>query len=122
MIAFSASEKAAVPLLIGSVVGGAGFGVAFLGALRNLSAVIPPDDRAGVMSAFFIVAYTALSVPAVLAGLAATRLSLSSTFAIFGGAVAALALFFALQGRRARPRLAPVPARPAERWTTEPAA
>lgn len=109
LIALAASEKAAAVLLIGSVVGGAGFGVAFLGALRSLSAAIPPDDRAGVMSAFFVVAYSALSVPAVLAGLVVTRLGLSSTFAIFGGAVAALALFVALQGWRARPRVDRVP-------------
>jgi predicted MFS family arabinose efflux permease len=104
LIALAAAEQAPVPLLIGCVVGGAGFGVAFLGALRNLSAAIPPDHRAGVMSAFFLVAYTALSVPAVLAGLAVTNLGLSSTFAIFGAAVAALALFVALQAWRTRPR------------------
>ncbi|HEX5224484.1 MAG TPA: MFS transporter [Solirubrobacteraceae bacterium] len=104
LIALAASDDAAALLLAGSVVGGAGFGIAFLGALRNLSAVIPPEDRAAVMSAFFLVAYSALSVPAVLAGLVETQLSLSSTFAIFGAAVAALALFVALQAWRARPR------------------
>jgi MFS family permease len=104
LIALSAADKAPVPLLIGSAVGGAGFGIAFLGALRNLSAAIPPDHRAGVMSAFFLVAYAALSIPAVLAGLAATRLSLDTTFAIFATAVAALALFVALQAWRTRPR------------------
>jgi predicted MFS family arabinose efflux permease len=109
LIALSAAEKAPVPLLIGSAVGGAGFGVVFLGALRNLSAAIPPDQRAGVMSAFFLVAYAALSVPAVMAGLAVTRLSLSSTFAIFGAVVAALALFVALQAWRTRPRRAARP-------------
>jgi len=113
LIALSAWEKSAPALLIGSAVGGAGFGVAFLGALRNLSAVIPPEDRAGVMSAFFVVAYSALSVPAVLAGLAVTRLGLSSTFAIFGAAVAALALFVAVQAWATRPRPAGRIARPA---------
>jgi MFS family permease len=103
LIALAASDDAAALLLAGSVIGGAGFGIAFLGALRNLSAVIPPEDRAAVMSAFFLVAYSALSLPAVLAGLLVTRLSLSSTFAIFGAAVAALALFAALQAWRARP-------------------
>ncbi len=103
LIALSASEDAVAPLLIGSAVGGAGFGVAFLGALRNLSAVIPPDHRAGVMSAFFVVAYAALSVPAVVAGLAVTPLGLESTFEIFGTAVAALALVVAVQAWRTRP-------------------
>jgi predicted MFS family arabinose efflux permease len=104
LIALAASEDSAAPLLIGSVIGGAGFGLAFLGALRNLSAAIPPDQRAGVMSAFFVVGYTALSVPAVLAGLAVTPLGLESTFEIFGTLVAALALVVALQAWRTRPR------------------
>jgi MFS family permease len=115
LIALSAADDAAAPLLIGSVVGGAGFGVAFLGALRNLSAAIPPDHRAGVMSAFFLVAYAALSVPAVLAGLAATQLTLSSTFAIFGAVVAVLALFVALQAWRTRPGRAARAAQPHDR-------
>jgi predicted MFS family arabinose efflux permease len=103
LIAVSASEGAAAPLLIGSVVGGAGFGLAFLGALRDLSAAIPPDHRAGVMSAFFVVGYTSLSVPAVLAGLAVTPLGLELTFEIFSAVVAALALAVAVQAWRARP-------------------
>jgi predicted MFS family arabinose efflux permease len=102
-IALSAAEHLPALLLVGSAIGGAGFGVSFLGALRNLSAAIPPDHRAGVMSAFFLVAYTALSIPAVLAGLAITQLSLSTTFAIFGAAVAALALYVGLQAWRMRP-------------------
>ncbi len=102
-IALAAAMQSPVALLVGSAVGGAGFGVAFLGALRNLSAAIPPDHRAGVMSAFFLVAYAALSIPAVLAGLTATRIGLSSTFEIFGAAVAALALLVGLMAWRTRP-------------------
>jgi MFS family permease len=116
LIALSAAVDRPALLLVGSAAGGAGFGVAFLGALRNLSAAIPPDHRAGVMSAFFLVAYAALSVPAVLAGLVATQLSLSTTFAIFGAAVAALALFVALQAWRTRPRAADLRA-PVRQWT-----
>jgi predicted MFS family arabinose efflux permease len=104
LIVLSAYEHAAAPLLIGSALGGSGFGLAFLGALRALSAVMPPDDRAGVMSAFFVVGYTALSVPAVLAGLAVTPLGLESTFEIFGTVVAALALVVGFQTWRWRPR------------------
>ena len=113
LIVLSSSEDAAAPLLIGSALGGAGFGLAFLGALRALSAAIPPDHRAGVMSAFFVVAYAALSVPAVIAGLVVTRLGLESTFEIFGTAVAALALAVAVQAWRTRPRPARCTAHPA---------
>jgi MFS family permease len=107
LIVLSAYEDSAAPLLAGSVIGGAGFGLVFLGALRNLSAAIPPDQRAGVMSAFFVVGYASLSVPAVLAGLAVTPLGLESTFEIFGSAVATLALVVALRAWRTRPRPTP---------------
>jgi MFS family permease len=89
--------------LAGAVVGGAGFGAAFLGGLRALIASIPPQHRAAVMSAFYIVAYASLSIPAVLAGLVVGRLGLSQTFEVFGCAVAALALLVALEAWRTRP-------------------
>ena len=90
--------------LAGALVGGGGFGVAFLGALRALSVVIPPEHRAEVMSAFYLVAYGALSLPAVLAGVLVTPLGLEPTFEVFGGAVAALALLVAFEAWRTRPR------------------
>jgi MFS family permease len=104
LIALSAAEDSAAALIAGSIVGGAGFGLAFLGSLRGLSAAIPPAHRAGVMSAFFIAAYAALSIPAVLAGFLATPLGLDETFEILGAAVAALALVAAARAWRARPR------------------
>ena len=70
MIAIVLAAGTETPALfwIGSLIGGAGFGVAFLGGLRALSAAIPPQHRAEVMSAFYIVAYAAISLPAILAG------------------------------------------------------
>jgi hypothetical protein len=104
LIALSASEDSAVTLLAGAAVAGVGFGLALLGALRTLSAAVPPDQRAGVMSAFFVVGYAALSIPAVMAGLAVTPLGFESTFEIFGVTVAAVALAVAVQAWRTRPR------------------
>jgi hypothetical protein len=104
LIVLAAAEDSPSALILGSVVGGAGFGLAFLGSLRALSAQIPAAHRAGVMSAFFIAAYAALSIPAVLAGLAAGPLGLQSTFEILGSAVAALALIVSVQAWRTRPR------------------
>ena len=93
--------------ILGSLVGGAGFGVAFLGALRALSIVIPPDHRAAVMSAFYVVAYLSISVPAILAGLLITPLGLDTTFEVFGAVVAGLALVVAGEAWRTRPRAIP---------------
>ena len=56
-----------------------------------------------------VVAYGSLSVPAVLAGVLVTHISLQSTFEIFGGAVAAIALLVALEAGRTRPKGRPVP-------------
>jgi hypothetical protein len=103
IVAGVAADSAAL-FVAGAVVGGAGFGVAFLGALRALSAVIPPGHRAEVMSAFYIVAYGALSLPAILAGVLVTPLGLRPTFEIFGAVVAALALVVAGEAWRTRPR------------------
>jgi MFS family permease len=90
-----------VPLFFGaSIVTGAGFGVAFMGAIRSISAVAPVDQRAAVMSAFYVVAYLSLSVPTLIAGLVVPELGIESTFRIFGLLVAALAVATALGSRR----------------------
>jgi MFS family permease len=109
MVAGAAEESRAL-FLAGAVVGGAGFGVAFLGALRALSGAIPHEHRAAVMSAFYVVAYLAISVPAIIAGVLVTPLGLEPTFEIFGSIVAALALVVALEAWRTRPVLRAQPA------------
>jgi MFS family permease len=107
-IVLAASTEATALFWVGTLVGGAGFGVAFLGGLRALSAAIPPQHRAEVMSAFYVVAYLAISVPAVIAGVLVTPLGLVSTFEIFGSVVAALALAVAFEAYRTRPAVARV--------------
>lgn len=89
--------------LAGSFISGFGFGLSFLGGLRVLVGAIPPTHRAGVMSAFYVVGYGALSVPAVLAGLVVTSAGLMETFAILALAAAVLALAVAVEAWRTRP-------------------
>jgi MFS family permease len=105
IVAASASESA-VLFTVGALVTGAGFGVAFLGGLRALSAAIPPEHRAATMSAFYVVAYGSLSVPAVIAGLVVEPLGIQETFEIFGSAIIAVALLVAREAWRQRPRAA----------------
>jgi MFS family permease len=104
LIVLASNADSGALFLVGAVVGGAGFGVAFLGALRALSAAIPPAHRAEVMSAFYVVAYASLSLPAIVAGAVVTPLGLRSTFEVFGLIVAALALVVAFEAWRTRPR------------------
>jgi MFS family permease len=103
-VVVAASTGSAGLYLAGTIVAGAGFGVAFLGALRALSATIPPEHRGSVMSAFYLVAYASLSLPAILAGVLDTPLGLRATFELFGSVIAGLALIVALMAWRTRPR------------------
>jgi predicted MFS family arabinose efflux permease len=119
LIVTAAATDSSVTYLAGSILGGVGFGIAFLGGLRTLVAAIPPQHRAAVLSAFYVVAYLSGSVPAVLAGLVVGHLGLESTFEIFGSIVAAIALVLAFEAWRTRParrgatlKPAPVPAGP----------
>jgi hypothetical protein len=89
-----------VPLFFAvSILTGTGFGVAFMGAIRSISLAAPAEHRAGVMSAFYVVAYLSLSVPTLIAGLVVPTLGIEPTFRIFGSAVVALALATALGTR-----------------------
>jgi predicted MFS family arabinose efflux permease len=99
----SLSLGSAPVFLAASALTGIGWGAAFLGALRSLTAVIPAETRARTMSAFYLVAYASLSVPALAAGLTVSSLGLLPTFRIFGAVVAVLALVVAVAAYRTRP-------------------
>lgn len=102
LIVISLSTGSAAFFIIASCITGAGWGVAFLGALRSLTAVIPPQHRAEVMSAFYVVAYLSLGVPAIIAGVVVTHISLDDTFRIFGSLVVVLAATVAVLAARVR--------------------
>jgi predicted MFS family arabinose efflux permease len=104
LLVIATAVDSGLAYLTGAIIGGGGFGVAFLGALRALTAVIPTEHRAAVMSAFYLVAYSALSVPAIAGGLLVGPLGLLTTFEVFGSLVAALALLAAFQAARTRPQ------------------
>jgi len=103
LIAIAAGTGSSATYVVGSIVGGFGFGAAFLGGLRALVSRIPPEHRAAVMSAFYVAAYASLSVPAILAGITVSHISLQSTFEIFGSIVAAIGLVVAFEAWRTRP-------------------
>ncbi len=90
-------------LLGGTIIAGIGFGATFAGTLRTVLPLAAPDERAGLLAAFFVQSYLAFSLPAILVGLAAPTLGLPLATYIYGGAVIVLALASA-----AAMRLAPV--------------
>ena len=85
---------------------GATFGLGFGGSLRHLSHVVPADRRGETMSAYYLLAYTAMAVPTLIAGWAATRWPLISVFPWFAGTVAAACLAAAMFGAISTRRVA----------------
>jgi MFS family permease len=79
-------------MLLGTVVSGVGFGSAFSGALRSLLPWARPDDRAALLSAFYVAGYLAFSLPAVLAGFLAPLVGLTRAADFYGTGVILLAL------------------------------
>ncbi|MGW3108306.1 MFS transporter [Streptomyces sp. NPDC001100] len=91
---------------VSTVIAGVGFGTGYLGALRSLVSLVGPQHRAALVSAIYIVVYTAFSVPVVVAGVMATHIGLRHTAITFCGVLAVLALtaLVATLRRPARPQ------------------
>lgn len=94
-------------LLLATALSGVGQGVSFRAGLAAINAAAPAEHRAEVASAFFLVAYVAISVPVVGEGLAAQAAGLRAAGIGFSLAIAALAATGAIQAARTRtPRVA----------------
>jgi hypothetical protein len=81
-------------LLVGTAVAGVGFGVAFLGSVRILSALAAPTERARLVATIYVVCYLLFSLPAIAAGVAVTHSNLhdaSLGYAAFVGGLSAVA-------------------------------
>ncbi len=89
---FGIEQQAVGALFAGTVIAGVGFGASFSGALQSLLPTAHADQRAGLLSAFYVQCYLAFSLPAIAAGLAIPRIGLATTAYIYGGGVIALAL------------------------------
>jgi hypothetical protein len=79
-------------MLFGTVVGGTGFGTVFSGTLRSVLAYAQPDERAGLLSAYFVEGYLAFAVPALAAGFLAPVVGLTRTANFYGAGVILLAI------------------------------
>lgn len=65
----AAVHSASLPLFfIATLIAGSGFGAGFLGALRSVVPLALPHERAGLMSAFYVLSYLAFCLPSLLAG------------------------------------------------------
>jgi hypothetical protein len=79
-------------MLLGTVVSGVGFGTAFSGTIRTVMLLAKANERAGLLSAFYVEGYLAFSLPAVIAGVVAPTIGLATAAEIYGFLVILLAL------------------------------
>ncbi len=87
-------------LLLGAAVAGFGTGLSFRAGLSALNAQTPPEKRGEVNSAFFLVAYVALSFPIIGVGVANNAFGLRAAGLVFIGCVALLALLVTAEPAR----------------------
>ncbi|MFZ0977276.1 MAG: hypothetical protein WAN22_33985 [Solirubrobacteraceae bacterium] len=92
LVTFASIETGtAAVLFVGTAIAGLGFGAAFMRAYRATVAAATSYDRAGLITAIYIVSYLATGIPAVLAGIATSHFGLHKTARVYSVAVAALA-------------------------------
>jgi len=82
--------------LAGTVVGGLAVGALFIGSLSTANRLAPAENRAQVLSTFFVFAYSGLIIPVVGVGTAADYVG--DFRAVLGGSIAlgALCVFSAV--------------------------
>lgn len=77
---------------IATLIAGSGFGAGFLGALRSVVPLALPHERAGLMSALYVLSYLAFCLPSLLAGNLIRRFGLIVTTDGYGAVLILLAL------------------------------
>ncbi|MCU1749984.1 MFS transporter [Pseudomonas sp. 6D_7.1_Bac1] len=75
-----------------TLVAGSGFGAGFLGALRSVVPLALPHERAGLMSAFYVLSYLAFCLPSLAAGNLTRTFGLIATTDGYGAVLIVLSL------------------------------
>ncbi|KAA0947391.1 MULTISPECIES: MFS transporter [unclassified Pseudomonas] len=89
----AAVHSASLPLFFfATLVAGSGFGAGFLGALRSVVPLALPHERAGLISAFYVLSYLAFCLPSLLAGHLTRTFGLIATTDGYGLVLIVLAL------------------------------
>jgi MFS family permease len=92
LLTFGSIETGAPAILFaGTAIAGLGFGSAFMGAYRATVTRAASDERAGLITAIYIVGYLATGIPAVIGGIATSHFGLHKTALVYSVAVAVLA-------------------------------
>jgi hypothetical protein len=94
-------------MLAGTLVSGSGFGAVLSGTIRTIMPLAKAAERAGLLSALYVIGYLAFSLPAVATGLFAPIVGLRFAADIYGAAVIGLATISLLAAIRRRTSVRP---------------
>jgi MFS family permease len=92
--------------VLGTVLSGIGFGASALASFGTLALIAAPDERGELFAVALVIAYVAFSVPAVIAGFAATSAGLHATALAYGIVVAVLGAAAIIAQRLRSPAIA----------------
>jgi MFS family permease len=116
VVLISLGQGAVAPFLAASAVAGLAMGIAFAGSMRALLRTATPAERAGLLSAIYLLSYSGAAIPNFIAGPLSDHMSLFH-IALGYGALAAIACVITIGAtgapRGASPRRQHVPPQPA---------
>lgn len=90
VVVYAVQNPSLPAYLIGAGIAGAGAGLLFKAALAVAASAADQNARAGVLSAFFVVAYLGMGIPPALLSVAENYWSPTISLAVFGGATVAV--------------------------------
>ena len=91
-VVVSLELQVTVGFFIASVVAGVGFGASFSGAMRRILAERSAAERAGILSAAYLVSYLGSAAPSFLAGLVVPSWGLMTVTTVYAALIVVLAL------------------------------
>lgn len=98
------TTMSSVVFFAGAMIAGMGFGAAFQGGMRAVLPLAAPHERAGALSVLYVIAYLAMGVPAVFAGIRCVYgggvIATAREYGVAVMALSAIALIGTLSRRR----------------------
>jgi MFS family permease len=96
LIVAGLSEASLALFVLGSLVAGAGAGLVFMGSLATANQLAPDDNKAQVVSTYFVVAYLGLTIPVIGVGIAAEHVGDFEATLVCSVAIALLSVLSAM--------------------------
>jgi MFS family permease len=90
-------------LVLGCVITGSAQGFGWMGSSESVGRLAPPEQRASVMSAFYIVAYAGVAIPVLAVGVGADWVGLPAAVSALAVAVTLTALSLVARSLRPHP-------------------